>query len=85
LHKWKLIHEINLLSLINPSLVYPPVLPHGLIRINIKIKLITNNYNYLPHALFHLLDIITHTLKYIFIIIYLVAIDFILHHTSMCV
>jgi len=28
-------------------LVYKTLLPHGLIRINIKTKLTTNNYNYL--------------------------------------
>jgi len=50
-------------------LAYQPVLPHGLIRITIKIRLIANNYNYLSHFLFHLLNIQTHTLRYIFIII----------------
>ena len=38
--------------------------PHGLVRINIKIKFIVNNCNYLSHALFHLLNILTYnTLK----------------------
>ena len=48
---------------------YQPVLPQKLIEINIKIKFIANNYNYLSHALFHQLSILTHDLKYIFIII----------------
>ena len=61
-----------------------PVLLHGLIRINIKISLIADNYNYLSHTLFYLLNILTHALK-IHIYHYLVAIDFILHHTSICV
>ena len=43
---------------------YQSVLPHGLIKIND-----VNNYNYVSHALFHQLNILTHTLKYIFIII----------------
>ena len=38
--------------------------------------LIANNYNYLSHALFHLLNISTHTLKYVFIIIQLQQISF---------
>jgi len=67
------------------TLAYQPVLPHGPIRINIKIRIIANNYDYLPHTLFHLLNILTHTLKYIFVRYYLVAIDFILHDTSTCV
>jgi len=43
-------------------LVSQPVLPHRLIRINIKLNFIVNNYNYL-------LNILTDTLKYIIIII----------------
>ena len=35
------------------SLAYQPVLLHRLIRINIKIKFIANNYNYPSHAFFH--------------------------------
>ena len=51
-------------------LAYQPMLPHGLIKINIKIRFIANNYNYLSYTLFHLLNIIlTHIIKYIFIII----------------
>ena len=49
------------------KLAYQPVLSCRLIRINIKIRLIANNYNYLPQTLFHLLNILT--LKYTFIII----------------
>ena len=41
--------------------------PHELIKINIKIELTANFYNYLSHALFHLLNTLAHTLKYIFI------------------
>ena len=48
---------------------YQHVLLHGLIRVSLKIKHTTNNYNYLSHTLFHLLNIITFTIKYIFIII----------------
>jgi hypothetical protein len=45
-------------------LAYQPVLPRRLIRINMEIRLIDNNYNYLSHALFHLLNILTYnTLK----------------------
>jgi hypothetical protein len=33
----------------------------GLIRINIKIKFVVNNYNYLSYVLFNLLNILTHT------------------------
>jgi hypothetical protein len=53
---------------------YQPVLPHGLIRTNIKTRLITNNYNYLSHALFHLLNSLTyntikiHTYHYLVVI-----------------
>jgi len=53
-----------------PLLVYQPVLPHGLIKINMKIRLIANNYNYLSYTLIYLLNILTHGLKYLFIIIY---------------
>ena len=54
-------------------LVCQPVLPHELIRINIKIRSIIIII-YLIHLLniltpIHLLNILTHTLKYIFIII----------------
>ena len=62
---------------------YQPVFLHELIRINIKIKFIDNNYSYLSHVLFHLLNILTYTQIYIYH--YLVAINFILHHTSMCI
>jgi len=34
-----------------------------------EIKSIANNYNYLPHILFHILNILIYTLKYISIII----------------
>ena len=45
--------------------------------ISIKIKIIAaNNYNFISHTLFHLLKILNHTLKYIFIIIYLQQILF---------
>ena len=64
-------------------LAYQPVFLHKLIRINIKIKFIDNNYSYLSHVLFHLLNILTYTQIYIYH--YLVAINFILHHTSMCI
>ena len=47
-------------------LAYQTVLPHGLIKIY---KNKVNNYNYVSHALFHQLNTLTHTLKYIFIII----------------
>ena len=49
------------------ALAYQPVLLHELIKINVNIKIMANNY--LSHTLFHLLNILTHTLKYIFIII----------------
>ena len=49
-------------------LVYQPVLPDGLIRTNIEIRLIVNKYNYISHTIFHLLNTLTYTLKYIFII-----------------
>ena len=65
-------------------LAYQPVLPHGPIRINIKIKHITNNYNFISHALFHLWIILTRTLEKC-IYHYLVAIDLILHYTSICI
>jgi hypothetical protein len=58
-----------IMLVIRTKLAYQPVLPHGLIRININLKFIANNYNYLSHVLFHLLSILTHTVKYIFIII----------------
>ena len=51
------------------ALAYQLVLLHGLIKINVNIKIIANNYNYLSHTLFHLLNVLTHTPKYIFIII----------------
>jgi hypothetical protein len=60
------------------KLAYQLVLPHGLIRINIKIRFIANNYNYPSHALFHLLNILTyntlkmHTHHYV-VVIYLVS------------
>ena len=44
-------------------------LTRALIRINIKIILIANTYNYLSHALFHLLNTLPQILKYIFITI----------------
>ena len=53
------------------ALAYQLVLLHGLIRVSLKIKHTTNNYNYLSHALFHLLNILKFTIKYIFIIIQL--------------
>ena len=62
--------HINMTSNLS-TLAYQPAVPHKLIRINIKINLIANNYNYLSHTLFHLLKILTRTLKYIFIIILL--------------
>ena len=64
-------------------LAYQPVLPHGLIRIILKINHTTNNYNYLSHTL----SSIEYSNIYYKIYIYhnIVAIDFILHHTSMCV
>ena len=64
-------------------IAYQPILLHRLIRINIKIRLITNNYNYLSHVLFHLLN--SNTYYKIHIYDYLVSIYFILHHTSICV
>ena len=69
--------------LLYPFFIYDKLAyqPDELIRIYIKIKHITYNYNYIYHALFHLLIILTHTLKYVFSI----AIDFILHHTSMSI
>jgi len=51
------------------ALAYQLVLLHGLVKINVNIKIIANNYNYLSHTVFHLLNVLTHTLKYIFIII----------------
>ena len=53
-----LISHVNL-----TQLAYQLVLPHGLIRINIRIIFIAKNYNYLSHPLFHLLNILTHTQK----------------------
>jgi len=51
----------TLISHVNLTLLaYQPVLPHGLIRINIRIRFIAKNYNYLSHSLFHLLNILTH-------------------------
>jgi hypothetical protein len=52
-------------SLVRIALTYQPVLPYRLIITNIKIRIIANNYNYLSHILFHLLNILIHTLKYI--------------------
>jgi len=49
-------------------LTYQLVLLHGLIRVILKINHTTNNYNYLSHSLSSM-DILTHTIKYIFIII----------------
>ena len=58
--------QLNTLSFSNcKPLAYQPVLLHMLIRTNIKIRLTANNYNYLSHNLFHLLNILIHTLKYI--------------------
>ena len=51
------------------KLAYQPVLLHRLIRVNIEIRLIANNYNYLFYVFFHLLNILTNILKYKFIII----------------
>ena len=64
-------------------LVYQLVLPHGLIRVILKINHTTNNYNYLSHAL----PSIRYSNTYYKIYIYynIVAIDFILHYISMCV
>ena len=62
-------------------LVYQPVLPHVLIRINIRLRSIIIII-YLT-TLFHLLTILTHSKLYIYY--YLVTIDFILHHTSICI
>ena len=45
------------------TLAYQLMLPHRLIKINIKIRLIANNYNYIFYALFHLLNILKHTLN----------------------
>ena len=89
-HKMKyIIHHIiniqqgwDLLILIQNKLAYQPV-HQILIRINIKIRLIANNYNYLSHAFFHILN--SNTYYKIHIYYYLVAIDVILHHTSLCV
>ena len=63
--------------------IYQPVLPHRLIRVILKINHISNNYNYLSHAL----PSIKYSNTYYKIYIYhnKVAINFILHHTSMCV
>ena len=57
--------------------------PHGLIRVILKINHTINNYNYLSHAL----SSIGYSNTYYKIYIYynIVAIDFILHHISMCV
>jgi len=65
------------------QLVYQPVLTHGLIRVILKINHTINNYNYLSHAL----PSIKYSNAYYKIYIYhnIVAIDFILHHPSMCV
>jgi len=62
------------------SLAYQLVLRHRLIKNNIKTKLIANNYNYLSHVFFHLLN--SNTYYNIHIYHYLIAMDFILHHTS---
>ena len=64
-------------------LIYQPVLPHGLIIFILKINYTTNNYNYL----FHALPSIGYSNTYykIYISHNIVAIDFILHHISMCV
>ena len=63
-----LLFQTTLISYISLSTLFP----HGLIRINIILKLITNNYNYLSHTLFRLLNIlIQYSKTYIFIIIWL--------------
>jgi hypothetical protein len=60
---------------------------HRLIRINVKIKFIVNNYNYnyLSHVLFHLLNILIHTKNIYSLLLLSGSIDFILHRTSLCV
>ena len=60
------------------TLAYQPTLAHGLIRSNIKIRFIDKNYNYLSHPLFRLLNILMHTLKYIFILLLLIGVSRIL-------
>ena len=54
-NKVKFIYENNLWH----------VLLHELIRINIKLSLIANNYNYPSHTLFQLLNILRHTNTYL--------------------
>ena len=54
-------------------------LPPGIINI----RFITNNYNYISHAILYLLNILTHALKYIFIIIQSQQISFCI--TPLCI
>ena len=60
------------------KLAYQLLLPHGLIRVILKINHITNNYNYLSH----LLPFIKYSNTYYKIYIYhnIVAIDFMASH-----
>ena len=83
-----IISNIRFFHLVLIELVYEPVLPHELIRINIKNKI--NNYNYLSHSSIKYSN--THSsIKYsntyskIYIYHYLVTIDFVLHHTFICI
>ena len=63
------------------TLVYQPVLPHGLIRINIRIRLIIIIIYLMPFSSIKY----SNTYSKIYIYHYLVTIDFILHHTSICI
>ena len=62
------------------ELVYQPVLPHGLIRINIKMRLIIISISHRSSFIKY-----SKTYSKIYIYHYLVTIDFILHHTSICI
>ena len=62
-------------------LVCQPVLPHELIRINIKIRSIIIIIHLTPFSSIKY----SNTYSKIYIYHYLVAIDFILHHTFICI
>jgi len=61
-YKMTLKSSLTYLSITQSGLT--SLLEHRLIRINIKNRFITNNYNYLSHTRFYLLNILTYnTLK----------------------
>ena len=81
---WLLIANLMRLIIRWPPLhilVYQPVLPHGLIRINIRMRSIIIIIYFTPFSSIKFAN----TYSKIYIYHYLIIIDFILHHTSTCI